>query len=46
LDEPASATKSDYTFFDKNNGEKINFYVKGGLITGFKGQGFEASKIE
>jgi len=47
LDEPAFLLpESDYTFFDKNNGEKINFYVKGGLITGFKGQGFEASKIE
>ncbi|MEO1053408.1 MAG: serine hydrolase domain-containing protein [Bacteroidota bacterium] len=37
---------SDSTFFNKNNGEYLQFLRDGDAITGFKFYGFEASKIE
>lgn len=38
--------ESDYTFFDKSDGEYLNFTFEGDSITGFKVQRFEASKVE
>lgn len=37
---------SDSTFFNTNGGAYLEFVRKGGVITGFKFYGFEASKIE
>ncbi|WP_319479214.1 serine hydrolase [uncultured Draconibacterium sp.] len=47
LDEPVFILpESEYTFFDKNDGEYINFTNDGDLISGFNVQGRKASKIE
>ena len=38
--------ETDSTFFNKTSGEYFNFLFEGDLVTGFKVQQFEASKIE